>query len=202
MDFEDKLKLGETQTFSFISSIDNKFEILSTISGMSNSVGGEICIGVNPKGKIKGINHLDIHRDVGEIFKSFNIEQDFAYDIKLIGHKYVCILKIKQTEYKPLSFRWDNLSYSYVRELNQNYKLNSILFNFFKRIEIKPSFDLSLENKVLNLLDFNNELSFSKLSTLSKIKINQLEYILIKLLQERRIGYSFTNIDSVIYRKL
>ena len=38
MDFERKLKEGESETLSFVSSFDNSFEILASISGMSNSI--------------------------------------------------------------------------------------------------------------------------------------------------------------------
>ena len=55
MDFERKLKEGESETLSFVSSFDNSFEILASISGMSNSIGGEIYIGINSKGKIIGV---------------------------------------------------------------------------------------------------------------------------------------------------
>lgn len=199
MDFERKLKEGESETLSFISSFDNEFEILATISGMSNSIGGEIYIGVNSKGKILGINHLNIEIEIDRLIGMFNYKIDFNIDVKLINYKYICIVSITECKLKPLSFNFNNDSYAFFRMLNQNYKLNDILFKALKN-EGKFPCDSHSEATLMKLFKHHRELTFSKLKSLSGLKIEAVEDTLIYLLAQKKVGFYFTNQGAIIYK--
>ena len=199
MDFERKLKEGESETLSFVSSFDNSFEILASISGMSNSIGGEIYIGINSKGKIIGVNHLNIEIEIDRLIGLFNYKFDFNIDVKLINYKYICIVSITECKIKPLSFKFNNDSYAFYRMLNQNYKLNDILFKALKN-DGKLPFDSQSEATLMKIFKHYRELTFSKLKSLSGLKIEAIENTLIYLLAQKKVDFYFTNQGAIIYK--
>lgn len=201
MDFKRKLKEGESETLSFISSFDNEFEILASISGMSNSKGGNIYIGVNSKGKILGINHLNIDLLIDQLLDAFNSKIAFSFELSLINYKYVCVLSIKEAKTKPLSFKLNNDSISFVRHLDKNYRLNTILFKALNNTSYLTSeIGFNQEDKLIEIFQEFKELSFSKLKSLSGFRIDDIENTLIKLINEKKIDFNFTKDGVIIYK--
>jgi predicted HTH transcriptional regulator len=53
---EKKFKLTESETVELKSSLSERHEILDTISAFSNTKGGVIYVGIDPQGRVIGIN--------------------------------------------------------------------------------------------------------------------------------------------------
>ncbi|HLP44934.1 MAG TPA: ATP-binding protein [Candidatus Kapabacteria bacterium] len=101
---EKKFKLTESETVELKSSLSERHEILDTISAFSNTKGGAIYVGIDPQGRVIGID---------EGYRTF---EDLANEIKQntdpkvfptiegikIENKNVLLIKVAEYPTKPV----------------------------------------------------------------------------------------------------
>jgi predicted HTH transcriptional regulator len=200
-----RIKEGENLHLDFKFAINDSKKIARTLSAFANTDGGMLLIGVKDNGKIAGIRSEEEFYMVQSASEIFNIPPIEFNSIKHhIEGKQVLEVIVNKSENRPHSAPDEyGKMCVYVRVGDQNFKANRILMRVWKKeksgIGVKISYNKA-EKFLLEYLNENPSITFSKFRKSAGIKASYAEKILIDFIVLKMIEITFS--DKQISYKL
>lgn len=155
------IKQGETEAVEFKENFNK--ETIETIVAFANAKGGIVLIGVNNKGKIKGVSigKETLKKWVNEISQALEPTLIPEIESYKIEKKNIIKIEIKQSSIKPVSYK----GISYLRVKNSNRKLNPKEIAEFHLQTIGSSWDsYPAANANLKSIDLKKVANYIKLA--------------------------------------
>lgn len=176
---------GEGRQLDFEISADDKQNIARILVALANTEGGRLLIGVNDKGRIKGVNPEEELSVVEEISHGYcqpelNIESNIWEE----GHHLLLEVSVKKSEIRHKAIdeggRWKH----YIRVENLTLLSNKILertWHLEKCGQDRPHVFDELTTGFLKLIREESPFRISKLYKKSGMKMNEVDKLLAQL---------------------
>lgn len=182
----------------FLTHIANKEEVAKLMSGLANSAGGSIWLGVKKNGKVLGVypqNELLFIREATDLVCSPKIEYS-SCEYK-DHHKIVLEIQVKEAPFKPvLVTEVAGEKKAYIRSGSTTLLANKILLGVWKnrtKIHQCPE-QLSEEEKLLlEIIKQAPEISLAQLYRKSTLKKNSIDKLLIQLILYGKVKINTTS---------
>jgi predicted HTH transcriptional regulator len=195
---------GEHQQLDFKFEISNARKIAKTFAAFANTDGGTLLIGVKDNGNIAGVRS-DEEKYMAESAATMYCKPEVKYTTKEwnINGKTVLEIMIPKGEELPYFAKTDEGKWMvYIRVKDQNILANKILVNALLRKNRGEGTYIQYTDKdkvLLEYLENNDFISFSKFRKLAKISPYRAEKILTNFLSLDLIEIDISE-KSVVYR--
>jgi predicted HTH transcriptional regulator len=196
-ELSERIAEGEHLTLSFVNQLDDQEKIARLISGMSNTNGGGILIGVKENGKIVGVDPKEGEFLIREIIQTFCSPLiSFESMVYTERHHFVLEIKLKKSSQKH-KFLTGEGSILYARYKDRTIEANKIqkkIWSYeFEGLETPTA----LNERAIQLLDLiqkHQPASLSMLYKHSDLKLKDVDSIVAQLVYWQRV--KLTVMDS------
>ncbi len=180
----EKFKLTESETVEIKRSLAERKEILETISAFSNTKGGTIYIGIDPKGEITGVDigNQTMENLANDIKQNTDPKVFPTIEIKNINNKDVIVIKVTEYPTKPVWAK--NKVFLRVGRSNQRISAEKIRDFIYKNKAFKWDYQLKPEVK------------------LTEIDTTRVKLFLHKVEEERNTTFDASRTTGKILEKL
>jgi len=191
---EELIAQGEGQNLDFKFNISDSRKIARSLVAFSNSGGGTLLIGVRDNGSIAGIrSDEELYMLEAALNTYSKPEIDVGHQIWEIEKKTVLEVKISEGDQKPYYSMDENGKWlAYIRVDDENILANKILIKYWQRLSNPDGTFIRYsekEKKLLNYLEENEDVSFSKIRNLLEIPNHIAENIIVNLLSINLMRY-------------
>jgi predicted HTH transcriptional regulator len=203
---KDLIHSGEGQNLDFKFEINDAKKLARTFSAFSNTSGGKLLIGVKDNGKISGIQS-DEEEYMVESAAHLYSKPGINYSVKKWFIEGKCILEVNipESNKRPhLAPDEKGIWKAYVRVQDQNMKANRVLVSVWKNSNRKKGAFISFNKEEMALLDYldhNGEISFSRFMKTARISPRQAEKILVNLILMDALEMVITKKSTFFRRK-
>ncbi len=196
------IESGENQHLDFKFQITDAKKIARSLVAFANTSGGKLLIGVKDNGRIAGIRSEEEYymiESAADIFSKPSVK--FTSEKRVIEGKAILEVDIPESKKKPhLAPSKDDKLRAYVRVHDQNLLANKIQVKVWKRQQKKnKGVYLKYTEKDKILLDYlenNQKITFSKFMRISSIGRYRAEKILINFILLNVIEIVFTEKET------
>lgn len=197
--------LGENENQSFVQNLDDSIEIAKTIIAFANTKGGKLIVGLKPNGKIIGIFPSDEINKLDRIIDVCDPNLKVNSQIVEIGFRLLLVVNIEKSDIHPLYFTNESGKKEvYVRSNKLNILANKILLNVWKFKEKNgdlPEILSDNEIQIVDIIKLNPNLSLTQIYKKSNLTIDEVDYILVRLINWKIVETKITETGSFfVYR--
>lgn len=203
-DLKSLISEGEHQQQDFKQCIVDQKSIARTLCAFANTNGGRLLIGVNDKGKVKGIDPNEEYSMI-EVAAGHYCKPPifFRSSVLIDNHKQVLLIEVNESELKPhKAFDDDGELRSYLRIADRTVAANKIQEKVWvlqkKQIVHSGDFD-SNEERMLQLIEINRSVTISKLYREMELPLKNVDRLLIGLICLGKVEAHYEN-GEVFYR--
>ncbi|MCK5822496.1 MAG: putative DNA binding domain-containing protein, partial [Bacteroidales bacterium] len=196
---------GENQKLDFKFCISDSKKIARSLVAFANTDGGKLLIGVKDNGKIAGVKtdeEIYMIQAAAQMYCKPQI--DFECKQWIEDSKLVLEISVSKGDKKPYYALDNNDNWKvFIRVDDQNLIANRVLLKVWQREKRKSGIYLKYTDKEKNLLNYleqNNSITFSKYCRLAHISKNKAEKILVNFITLNIIDIVFT--EKQTYYKL
>ena len=194
-----EFQLGISQTQEHIESCLNEIEFAQKITSLVNSEGGILIIGINAKGKIKGVYPKDELDNIPLIIENFcSSKIVFNAEVKAVENKLLLVLNINPGV-KTSVLTLDKSITFYYRLEGVVRPINKIVDRWwkFQKEQMKESPIDTLELK--SIFNYADKTTLSQVYNLSRIPKSTVDIAISWLLYQQKIKMSLEG-ENVIYQ--
>lgn len=195
--------LGENENQSFVQNLDDSIEIAKTIIAFANTQGGKLNVGLKPNGKIIGIFPNDEINKLDRIIDVCDPNLKVDSQIVEIGFRLVLVVNIEKSDIPPLYFTNESgKKEAYIRSNKLNILANKILLNVWKFKEKNgdlPEILSDNEIQIVDIIKLSPNLSLTQIYKKSNLTIDEVDYILVRLINRKKIEMKITEIGSFFF---
>ncbi len=93
----DELKKGESNQLQFLENNNNPKELFSIVSGLANTAGGKIVLGVRKNAKVIGVNPSEVIDQINAGVQIFiPLCSSYSLETCVIGHYFVVVMSVEK----------------------------------------------------------------------------------------------------------
>jgi predicted HTH transcriptional regulator len=192
------LSEGKNLTQDFLPSTINHHHTAALISSFANSIGGELLIGINSKGKVIGVLPSEEEENILFILKNFcthNLDVKFSQIV--YDYKYVLIVHIPQAKPKGVAAlsKYGNTHFFVRTHSGEVFESNKVIEKSWK---INSTVQIENEYKLLETLDFDKGILISQIYKKTSLRKSEVDKLMAVLLCKNDITYEFEN-SHILY---
>lgn len=184
---QDLIDQGEHQQQDFKFEINDARKIARTLSAFSNTDGGKLLIGVKDNGKIAGVRSEEEYHMI-EAAAQMYCRPEVRFEVQkwsILG-RTVLEVDIPALEKKPcLAGDEGNKWMAYIRVGDQNFLASRVMLRVWQKEKRKKGILVEysdVQEKLLEYLEMNPEITISKFCRIAKLKPAQAEEVLSDLI--------------------
>ncbi len=199
------IREGEHQQQDFKFAVNDARKIARSLVAFANTDGGKLLIGVKDNGVIAGIRSEE-ERHMLEAASQLYSKPEVRYSVDewSIDGKTILEVDVKPGSSKPYYAPNEEKKWLvYIRVNDQNRLANKVILRVWDKIKNKSGIYLAYsknESFLLNYLEQNPNISFSKLCRLTKIKRKDAEELLSNLIALNIIEPDFSSSKTITYK--
>lgn len=206
MSFQLKKRIsgGENQRLDFKFEISDSKKIARSLVAFSNTDGGSLLLGVKDNGVIAGVRSAEEYYMV-EAAAQMYCKPEVKFQLReyhIDGKNVLEVIVPKGSDLPYLALSKEDKWLAYIRVNDRNMLANNILLRVWNRIKSKQGVLIRYTDKEKVLLEFleqNGKITFSKFRKLAAISGNVAEIVLINFLLLDIIEIEFTE-NQTFYR--
>ncbi len=194
---------GEGQQSEFLLNTEHSHEIAAILCAFANTEGGSLFVGIKKNGKIIGTEPSESYSTLMYIAENLcRPVIPFEITVHQSTYKFVVEINIGASTNIHSSQDKDENWNTYIRKGTSIFKINSVLKKFLEIVKHKLPAETEISTEMNELLAHleTNQLSLTKLVKLTKIKREQLDYLLAQLIYSGTINYTFRE-DTIFFSK-
>lgn len=204
MELLDMIAEGEHQMQDFKFAINDSKKIARSLAAFANTDGGRLLLGVKDNGKIAGVESDEEYYMI-EAAANIYCKPKVPFETRKWEHDGKIVLEIiipKSTRRPHSAPDKDGKNKAYIRVKDQNLLANRIMIEVWKREREGSGSLLKIkyaESKLLNYLELNGYITFSRFCGMARISPRKAEKILINLLHMKVLEMDITE-KQIFYK--
>lgn len=200
------LQEGKTISQDFISSSVNPNHTAALIASFANSLGGELLIGINSKGKVVGVVPDEEEENIRFIIKHFcTFPIPVSFSKQIHDFKFVLIVHIiKVSNQKVAALSVKATPHYFVRSISgEVFEANKIIEKSWGLTDkfMDRESELNNDEEQLTSIISTNWLTISQIYKLTEEKKSKVDIILSGLIAKNLINYEYENMHIVYFLK-
>jgi predicted HTH transcriptional regulator len=204
MTLKEKISRGENEQQSIRLNLSDPFEIAQILSSFANTNGGNLLVGVNGNGKIKGVNpveELQLVTIALELYCKPIVL--FSTEIWNEGHKLVFDVRVESSKTKPhTAHNSDGKRAIYTRVGKESVVANKIQTRVWSKLANFKKKEVLLtekETSFMRLIESNEKTTLSMLYRNSDLSMKEVDDLLVFLICNELVQQEVID-EGIVYR--